>query len=146
MTRTSPSWCGARPSAPRARPGASRPFRPSTTTGPRRWPERRAPGGAPGAWRKRSLLQREHADLGGVGVGDQHAVDRLLLGLAGAARLDELVRLLDRHLGDLGGGLEDRGVHRAGLDLLHGVGAAVEADDLDLLAQAVRLEGGHGAE
>src|SRR3954451_1352660 len=137
MTRTSPSSYGARPTGRRARPGASRPCRPSTTTARRRWAERRALGGAAGARRRRSLLQREHADLGGVGVGDEHAVDRLLLGLAGAARLDELVRLLDRHLGDLGGRLEHGGVHRAGLDLLHGVGAAVEADDLDLLAQAV---------
>src|SRR3954451_13983780 len=127
MTRTSPSWCGARPSAPRARPGASRPFRPSTTTAPRRWPERRAPGGAPGARRKRSLLQREHADLGGAGVGGKQAVDRLLLGLSGSARLDDLVLLLDRILGDLGGALEDRGFHRAGLDLLHGIWASVEA-------------------
>src|SRR5690349_24669876 len=79
------------------------------------------------------LAEREHTDLRGVRLGDQGTVDRLLLRLAGLAGLDVLVRLVDRRGGDLRGRLQDRGVHRPGLDGRHGVRAAVEADDLDLL-------------
>ena len=53
-------------------------------------------------------------------------------GCAGRAGLDELVGLLDRHLRDERRGLQHGGLHLAGLDRGDRVGAAVEADDLDL--------------
>src|SRR3954451_16548955 len=133
-TRTATRGAGGRVSlTARRRRCVARPAGPST--GPARLPRRGGLG-----------LLLEDAELIGVRLRHELAVDRLLLRLARLAVLDDLVGLLDGHLGDERGRLEHGCGHLALLDGRDRVRAAVEADDLDLLDQARSLERSNGTE